>query len=300
MTSRLRRKYTRSLKKRTFAVLAPVIRWLKEDEDLFGRSDVFYRNVAKTLDGTVTVIDPFEMARRALAILRPLRPYSVQGVAKIRLGSDGDGGYVCLDDFENVRVAHSLGIGNNDTLDVELANKGIDVRQYDGTIKAAPSTHPNLHFFREMIATEDSPGNRSMSSLIRETGGEATDLFLKIDIEGFEWPAFDATPIEEISKYRQIVTELHGFERLAETDQYEIMQRVLDKLNQAFFVCHVHANNISGLSNYGSVVVPQTLEVTFANRALFTPVDDRRTFPTELDHPCTVERPDITLGTFWY
>jgi hypothetical protein len=42
--------------------------------------------------------------------------------------------------------------------------------------------------------------------------------------------------------------------------------------------------------------VAEALEVTFANRTIYTCHETNEVFPTELDQPNTAGRPDIFLG----
>lgn len=46
---------------------------------------------------------------------------------KVRIGSKTDGGYILLNDFENIKIAYSFGISNEISFDKELADKNIDV-----------------------------------------------------------------------------------------------------------------------------------------------------------------------------
>jgi len=242
----------------------------------------------------------FALQARALDLLRPLRPFSAQGHGKIRVGSDFDGGYVCLDDFAGITAAFSCGIGGNDSFDLSCAERGIDVLQFDHTIQSPPTRHPKLRFFREQIVPVPTPGGRTLAQLVREYPGDAPDLLLKIDIEYDEWPVFDAMELAEIGRFRQIVGEFHGFHKIDDVEYCTRMLRVLRKIDSAFFVCHVHANNYSGIGNFANVVVPHTLEITFANRSVYTPYRSHDIFPTTLDAPCDPGRPDYHLGSFWF
>lgn len=51
----------------------------------------------------------------------------------VRIRKEGDGGYILLNDFENIyfiSIAYSFGIRNNVSFDFELAEKNIDVFMY--------------------------------------------------------------------------------------------------------------------------------------------------------------------------
>ena len=69
------------------------------------------------------------------SIYQLLRPKDVYGKKKVRIGKEGDGGYVLLNDFENISIAYSFGICNDVSFDLELAEKNIDIFMYDHTIQ---------------------------------------------------------------------------------------------------------------------------------------------------------------------
>lgn len=125
-------------------------------------------------------------------------------------------------------------------------------------------------------------------------------MLLKLDIEGDEWPVLDATSEQDISQFRQIVAEFHGFHCLPDSVFEQRMSRVAEKLNRNFFVCHVHANNHGGMVLYGGIPIPRTLELTFANRKVYEPIECREIFPTTLDAPCDPSSADYRLGSFWF
>lgn len=56
-----------------------------------------------------------------------ISPKQVLGKHRILLGSKSDGCYVLLDDFDNIKIAYSFGIGTKIQFDKALADKGIDV-----------------------------------------------------------------------------------------------------------------------------------------------------------------------------
>ena len=53
------------------------------------------------------------------SIYQLLKPQDVFGKKKIRIGKKGDGGYVLLNDFNNIKIAYSFGICNEVSFDKE-------------------------------------------------------------------------------------------------------------------------------------------------------------------------------------
>jgi len=69
-------------------------------------------------------------------------------------------------------------------------------------------------------------------------------------------------------------------------------------LSNAYAVVHVHANNYAGFSNVANVIVPNVLEITFANRSIYSFSETDEIFPGPLDIPNDPRHPDMHLGTF--
>jgi hypothetical protein len=121
---------------------------------------------------------------------------------------------------------------------------------------------------------------------------------MKLDIECEEWAVFDATPSEMLGRFSQIVGEFHYFQAFADPHWRHLFARVLQKLSNHYAVVHVHPNNFGGFSNIANVVVPNVLEITFANRALYSFSETDEIFPGPLDEPNDPSRPDMYLGSF--
>src|SRR5438477_2333219 len=69
---------------------------------------------------------------------RLLRPYAVKGFGKARFGNPHDGGYVILDDLDDIDTAFSFGIDKDATWDLEISRKNVTVYQFDHTIDFPP------------------------------------------------------------------------------------------------------------------------------------------------------------------
>lgn len=260
----------------------------------------FEHRVSQTPGEGLASMGAFEVHDEVRGLLRLLRPHAVKGFNKARFGSPHDGGYVHLDDFRGVDTVFSLGIELNGSWDVDVAKRGMTVYQFDHTVDAPITDNARLIFARKKISTEAGPDKESLSSLVRryDKHDALPNILLKIDIENDEWPVFDTTPPEIISRFTQIIGEFHYFEGLAEPGWRQVFSRVIKKLANYYAVVHVHANNHAGFSNIGNVVVPNVLELTFANRKIYSFSETDEIFPGPLDAPNDPRRPDMHLGSF--
>jgi SAM-dependent methyltransferase len=232
--------------------------------------------------------------------LRLLRPHAAKGFKKARFGSANDGGYVILDDFRDIDTAFSFGIEQNASWDVDVAERGVTVYQFDHTVDAPFVDNPRLIFAKKEISTEAGPASESLSSLVKRHDKQHShpNILLKIDIECNEWAVFDSTPPEILSRFSQIVGEFHYFQAFSDVKWRRLFARVLEKLSNAYAVIHVHPNNYAGFSNVSNVVVPNVLEITFANRSIYSFSETDEIFPGPLDRPNDPSRPDMHLGSF--
>ncbi len=231
-------------------------------------------------------------------LLQLIKPQSVKNFAKVRVGSRNDGGYIMVDDFDNADIAFSLGIDTNDEWDVEIANRGIDVKQYDHTIKRAPSVHERLSFFPMRVVVTGAPNCVSFAEMVADYTDQSKCI-LKVDIEGDEWELLDHVPSGTITCFSQIVCEFHYFHRLRTCDFFDRAIRVLRKLSLTHQAVHVHANNFAPVCNLSKILVPVVLEVTYVRRNTYELVQTDEVFPTSLDAPNDDTLPDIFLGNIW-
>jgi hypothetical protein len=242
-----------------------------------------------------------ETAVRVLSLLSLLKPLGVVGENRIRVGRDGDGGYVMIDDFRDIDGAVSLGVGDDVSWDEQIANYGIEVWQFDPTVLGPPAAHALFHFEPLRAAGQDGEGAICLETILRtRLAGRDGMTLLKIDIEGDEWAVFNATNEDVLARFKQIVCEFHGLDRLGEEEFAGQVRATLEKLSRTHFVYHVHGNNCGNFTNVGNVVVPETLEVSFGLRSAYRTGPNTLRFPTELDRPNQTGRADLFLGAFDY
>jgi hypothetical protein len=244
--------------------------------------------------------DPTPASTEAVRdVLRLLRPFAARGMEKIRIGRDRDGGYVVLDDFTPVRAALSFGVGDDASFDLAMAERGLKIAQIDHSIAAPPAQHPNLAFFRTKLGVEIGDGAFPLSAFVEQLIPAADgDVILKLDIEGDEWRVLETAEPALLKRFRQIVCEFHRFDLLAREVFRARADTIFRKLEQDFFVVHVHANNYASTHTLANVVVPEVLEITFVNRQYYQPEETAEIFPGPLDRPNRPAVADIQLGSF--
>ena len=70
----------------------------------------------------------------------------MSGMSKTRIGDNTDGGYVLPAIALDCDGVLSIGVGMNVSFDLQLAERGAQVLQFDHTVERSPTAHANFHF----------------------------------------------------------------------------------------------------------------------------------------------------------
>lgn len=233
-------------------------------------------------------------------LLNLIRPWQMISDSKLRIGSDGDGGYVMPASSRRSNTVLSIGIGNEVSFDDELAALGARVIQFDHTIEASPSRHPNVEFHRKGWGAHDGGGFvslRSMVDLIDWTA--ARHPILKFDTEGAEWSCLGEAASEDLARFEVLTGEFHDFQHLTDRGYHDRVSSVFEKLGRTHRVIHLHANNAGGLLMMGGVPFPRLLELTWMHKSSATfHGHSSEPIPGPLDRPNVPQLPDIHLRAF--
>jgi len=229
-------------------------------------------------------------------ILDSLITYHFQD--KIRYGSKDDGGYVIADLKDKYDCYISAGISNEESFSRDFIKKhGMTAENsfaFDGTIADYPYSYTSdITFFKKNIQNFTNANNTNLDFLF----DKYTAIFLKMDIEGGEYPWLLTLSLEKLKKIKQIVIELHGIMDNSygwcQQDKIECLQ----KLSETHYLVHAHGNN------WASVIdgIPNVIELTYANKEYFStpPQLNKTPFPlANLDYSNKPGARDIPLNMF--
>ncbi len=235
-------------------------------------------------------------APRAHDMLRRVRPYSPVGMDFRRVGGPHDGGYVMADYGLKNALCLSFGVGPDVSFDLDLAENGCRILLFDHTVDALPAEDDGFTFHRVGLSADDAGDGTTLSLetiLQAHVPQEASDMILKIDIEGDEWRVLERMPQSTLRRFAQIAIEFHDFHAV-DTD-YERKLRVLDNLSTGHRPVHMHCNNYAHIEIVGNTPMPNGLEVTYLRDDICEFDLKPRRFPTELDAPNNPDLPDICL-----
>jgi len=180
---------------------------------------------------------------------------------KIRIGKDYDGGYVICD-IPNINYELILGCGVSDDISFEEQfcdkYKNAPCYLYDGSIDSINLINKNMIFIKKNINNFNDENNTNLHDIINKY----SNIFLKMDIEGYEIQWIKSLNDEQLNKINQIVIEFHfPFE--------DYKKDVFNKLNKYFILVHFHGNNCCGIKNHNGINIPNVFECTYLHRKFF-------------------------------
>lgn len=219
----------------------------------------------------------------------------------IRLGPDGDGGYLVPNDLKGIKACFSPGVSNVCGFEMDCAEMGMDVFMADASVEKPPQTHPRFNFTRKFIGCVARADFITLPDWVENSLADSkSDLLLQIDIEGYEYETFLSTPSEVLKRFRVVVAEFHNLDYLFSEPVFPFYSKTFEKILQTHTCVHIHPNNVSPLINVSGFQIPQLAEFTFLRNDRIT----QRTFATEFPHPLdrdnVRERPSVRLPKSCY
>lgn len=231
--------------------------------------------------------------------LELLRVYNFD--KKIRYGVRTDGGYVIADlnhsegDVYDCYI--SAGISNEESFSRDFIKAhGMNASNsfgYDGTIHDYPWQYTrDITFVKKNIGENNTQTETNM----RDLTDKYNNIFLKIDIEGGEYPWLKSMDESALSKFKQIVIEFHGLT----TNEWGCVLpekiKCIEKLNKTHYIVHAHGNNHGPFN-----VIPDVLELTYVRKDYFDTVPAFNSTPLpipKVDFPNCIIRRDFNLTFF--
>lgn len=235
-------------------------------------------------------------------ILKPKKNYLLN-----RLGKNNDGGYlVGPKSIENTETLISFGISDDWTFEKEfIKDKNILLKCYDDHISKKflikriiykiiffpfiknkfsifteiKKLFDFVNFFKKHQLSIEKISYGSLDKIFSNLQNK--NIFLKIDIEGYEYRILD----EIMSNQKRIIGMVIEFHII---DLH--MDRICNFINNFNLeLIHIHGNNFSDNFNNN----PTTLELTFDKDPYYT--EGKNSLPNKLDMPCDQHKDEVQL-----
>ena len=235
--------------------------------------------------------------KEVLELLLRLRP-KFNGHSLIRVGPNGDGGYLIPNDLRGVTANFSPGCDLLVGFERDLYEK-YEINSFicDSEEKKPPSHEKFIHFTPVWIApSTTAPNFLSLRDWISNLNQGGSEKLLQMDIEGAEYLSILALNSELLNEFRIIVIEIHYLEMVKNYLMFNnVIKPFFDHLLESFDVVHLHPNNCCGNFAYADFVFPRIMEVTFHRK-------DRRqeslvnaVTPNSLDFNCVKGNPKLRI-----
>ena len=183
---------------------------------------------------------------------------------KIRLGSFMDGGYVIADNVGTYDCYVSCGVGSEELFSTQFVQMyNIETSYaFDGSLTEPwRDPTPGIQFFAKNIGVTNDEKTTDLTDIL----SRYSDVFLKMDIEGYEFPWIEHTSSELLRNIKQMAIEFHGINDNSWNTLYKTKRKCFEKLSRTHYIVHAHGNNWASVTNR----IPDVIELTFVRRDVF-------------------------------
>jgi hypothetical protein len=225
---------------------------------------------------------------------------------KVRLGKPNDGGYVIVNNGTMYDCFLACGISDDISFEEDFLekHKGVPCYAFDGTLgQKFPESKQGINFVNKNIGPTN--GTDPVSGIgytnLHEYIAEYRNIFVKMDIEGHEFPWLASLSTDQLRKIKQFVVEFHY------PMHHEKHWKMLEKLKETHWLVHLHPHNGCGYQTYqvsneqgtvGSVVIPNLIECTYVAKEYLEPNKDP--IPSPLDQSNSPQCPEKQLTGYPY
>lgn len=229
--------------------------------------------------------------KEILSLISPVPP---SGRKLVRIGKNSDGSYLMPDDFAGITACFSPGVDNFKVFEDCLVNRyDIQCHMCDASsspeLFKTPIIEGRQTFMKKWLDVTGDDNSITLAEWIEATSPEVNgDLIIQMDIEGAEYRNILETDESILSKFRIMVIEFHGLEKISdERVRRNVLLPVFRKLNKMFKVVHAHPNNYDGefVVPGTNMHLPRYLELTLYRNDRIEANRNIRTARALIPHP---------------
>ena len=231
-------------------------------------------------------------------VLKKLLPFKIEHEL-LRLGDRNDGGYLIPNDFSGINKNYSAGVGELTKFEKDLEERFsiksnmVDFNHID------PKIFPkNSIFLKKKLGLISSANEIHINDWLIN---EDNEIIFKMDIEGDEYSILNSISEKNLNKIRILVIELHDLRHLRNYFFFKTFEKIISRLNNIFYICHLHANNSSKIKNIGGFKVPDMLEMTLIRKDRIKNFSgEYADIPHKFDQKTILNKKEIFIDKNWY
>ena len=231
-------------------------------------------------------------------LINSIKIYNL-GYELIRLGPEGDGGYLIPNVLSEIDTCFSPGVGNINGFENDIMKRNIKVYMADKTVEKPILSNKNYEFIKKNLGSYVDEETITLDKWINNTKINK-GILIQMDIEGSEYEVINNLTEENLKKIKVMIVEFHHFDQVITKIGYKVIENVLKKILKHFDVAHIHPNNCCGVHYLGNIDVPSVLEVTFLRKDLVKKITSIDKLPHKLDRKHKLKFQDINLSKIWY
>ena len=218
----------------------------------------------------------------------------------IRIGGDGDGGYLVPDDLIGIKVCFSPGVSEVADFELALAALGIQCFLADYSVDVPPKQHPLFTFDKKFLGATDDDVFIRLETWLRRAPDNDNDMILQMDIEGAEYGVILNASDAMLARFRILVVEFHELQGLTDKLGFELINLTFQKLLRQFDIVHIHPNNCRRPVVFNECQIPPVMEFTFLRKDRVAARAPASIFPHSLDRRNLPDVDDISLPGCWF
>lgn len=233
-------------------------------------------------------------------LIKSIRPQTTNAQL-IRLGGEGDGGYLVPNDLEELEACFSPGVGGRSTFEIDCGKHGMKIFMADGSVNKPSIKDARFNFIKKFIGGKRSKDFITLEDWIASVQMDFNgNLLLQMDIEGYEYEVLKATSVETLKKFRIIIIEFHMLTSIGYPYYYQRTKIALEKLLLNHTCVHIHPNNACGKEKILDIEIPGVAEFTFLRNDRITEKREVLSLPHPLDIDNSLDHDTIVLSKSWY
>lgn len=232
-------------------------------------------------------------------IIRRLWPIVAES-GLVRLGPDGDGGYLVPNDLDDLAACFSPGVSAISGFEKDCADLGMQVFLADASVDAPALHHERFTFTKKFLGVTTNREFMTLDDWVSISLPQSnSDLMLQMDIEGYEYEALLNVSSNLLRRFRIIVVEFHSLDQLWNKPFFGVASRVFERLLQTHSCVHIHPNNCHQPLNWRGLVLPYLAEFTFLRNDRIRTRSRATSFPHPLDSDNT-QLAHVALPDCWH
>lgn len=258
-----------------------------------------YKNKHSVLNSKEFVLEERVAKNKVVGLIQRLIPFKTNK-SLVRLGPNGDGGYLVPDDLKDIEACFSPGVSSISGFELDCSKLGMKLFLADKSVNEVNLNGVDFNFIKKFIGCTNNEDFITIEEWVKENDiDKESDLLLQMDIEGHEYDVLINMSNDLLNRFRIIVIEFHNLHKLWNSSFFRQASTAFDKLLQTHTVVHNHPNNCCGIDSYDGVEIPRVTEFTFLRKDRVKNLEPCTSFPHLLDYDNT-DYPHFALPNTWY